>query len=151
MKMMPELNSPLVVDRIGWRERFCAVDIESIVIDQDNPTGRLFLKSIDLPRQWSLPVGIVELNIIVNLISNRSFQRPPTHYACLSIINELGGKLIAGHINSINRTIAPAVVHASLHINHERGQIAIDVRPSDMLALVVAAGCPIYLHAGVLD
>lgn len=127
------------------------ITIEALLVDQDSNTGSIFVRDVATENGWSMTLGIVDLGILDGLLRHRSFVRPPTHSACLSIIAALGGTVLSGVVDSADRTTAPPIIRAKICLRQNEESVEVDIRPSDMFALATVAQCPIYVREGVLD
>jgi len=74
-------------------------------------------------------------------------DRPLTHDLLTSMVDALGAE-----VNSINvYDLKNDVFYARIILNVDGGQIEVDSRPSDALALAVRVEVPIYVEEVVLD
>ena len=74
-------------------------------------------------------------------------QRPLTHQLLLNVIGELGGALDCIIIHELK----DGVFYAKLVVKQQDRMVDIDSRPSDAVALALAAGVKILVAERVLD
>ena len=103
----------------------------------------------DAERQRVLPiwVGIFEANAIGSQIENVSTPRPMTHDLLRNIIHDLRAHVEKIVINEIKNN----TFYASIHLDRDGEQIAIDARPSDAIALALRVKAPIFAEDNVID
>jgi len=128
--------------------------IESIRVGLMNPKLTLhnsqyvvMLKEKSEERYLPIFIGPAEANAIAVKLRGETLPRPLTHDLLRNIIESLGASVNSIIISELmNDTF-----YAKIIFNVEDGQIEIDSRPSDALALAVRADVPIYADESVLD
>ncbi len=92
-------------------------------------------------------IGTSETQSILIGLGNVKTPRPLTHDLLLTILDNLGAT-----INRIEITeLKEGTFYAQLVLNTDSGEISIDSRPSDCIALAVRVKCPIYIDEEVVD
>lgn len=123
------------------------VTIDSIRVSLMNYQRVVILKEKMAERYLPIWIGPAEADAIAVKLQGVNVPRPLTHDLLSSVIDSLGAK-----INSIVVTdLKNDTFYAKIILNVDGGQIEIDSRPSDALALAVRAGAPIYVDDTVLD
>ena len=96
-------------------------------------------------------VGSAEGAAIFRGMSGRPTPRPMTHDLLSSIVSALGGKITRLTVTKLEATAGGGGVFiGELVVSHDGKEHTIDTRPSDGMALAVAAGVPIYVSDEVL-
>ena len=121
--------------------------IDSIRVSLMNYQRVVILKEKIAERYLPIWIGPAEADAIAVCLQGVTVPRPLTHDLLRSVIDALGAT-----VNSIivcdlrNDTFFAKVI-----LNVDGGQLEIDSRPSDALALAVRAEVPIYAEETVLD
>ena len=121
--------------------------IDSIRVSMMNYQRVVILKEKIAERYLPIWIGPAEADAIAVCLQGVTVPRPLTHDLLRSVIDALGAT-----VNSIivcdlrNDTFFAKVI-----LNVDGGQLEIDSRPSDALALAVRAEVPIYAEETVLD
>ncbi len=98
-------------------------------------------------RELHLPIGSCEGLAIHIAIEQQVVARPLTHDLAIRLLD----KLSAG----IDRVVIDDFIdhdfHATIHLNTAQGDLTLDARPGDAIALALRAEVPIYATEGVLS
>ncbi len=128
--------------------------IESIRVGLMNPQlSRLnsqyvvMLKEKTAERYLPIFIGPAEANAIAIKLRGETLPRPLTHDLLRSIIDSLGASVNSIIVNDLKND----TFYAKIVLNVDGGQIEVDARPSDALALAVRVEAPIYTEESVLD
>jgi len=123
------------------------VTIHGLAMDPKNNSPILLLK--DAGEQRALPVwiGMYEANAIATCLAGMESPRPMTHDLLYNTIIQAGYSLSKVVITELKDTTFYAVIHLS----SDAGELRIDSRPSDAVALAVRFEAPIYVEEDVLD
>ena len=105
------------------------------------------LKEIGGERSFPIVVGIHEAFAIERRLKGVSIPRPQTHELLDSIVQALGGTLERIVIHELSE----GTFYAMLCIQHEGQEVQVDSRPSDAIAIGVAASIPIFVSDHVLE
>lgn len=120
------------------------LEVEDVVGSMSGPV--VLLRSDD-GRLLPIWVGGFEAQAIDRGVNAFDFPRPLTHDLFLSSLAAVGGTLVKVQIDALenNTFIGTAFIRSA------QGQIrTVDGRPSDLIALAVRAGVPIFARAKVL-
>jgi bifunctional DNase/RNase len=121
--------------------------IDSIRVSLMNYQRVVILKEKDADRYLPIWIGPAEADAIAVKLQDVTVPRPLTHDLLRSVIDSLGAT-----INSIIVCeLKNDTFFAKIILNVDGGQMEVDSRPSDALALAVRAGVPIYAEETVLD
>ncbi|MDO9581334.1 MAG: bifunctional nuclease family protein [Bacteroidales bacterium] len=92
-------------------------------------------------------IGPAEADAIAVKLQGATVPRPLSHDLLHSVIGVLGATLNSIVINDLKSD----TFYAKIILNVDDGQMEVDSRPSDALALAVRAEVPIYVEEAVLD
>jgi len=92
-------------------------------------------------------IGPAEADAIAVKLQSVTVPRPLTHDLLRSLIDALGATINSIIVSDLKND----TFYAKIILNVDGGQIEIDSRPSDALALAVRADAPIYAEEAVLD
>lgn len=121
--------------------------IDSIRVSLMNYQRVVILKEKIAKRYLPIWIGPAEADAIAVKLQGVNVPRPLTHDLLCQVIDSLGAS-----INSIIVSdLKSDTFYAKVILNVDGGQIEIDSRPSDALALAVRAEVPIYADEGVMD
>ena len=121
--------------------------IDSIRVSMMNYQRVVMLKEKTTERYLPIWIGPAEADAIAVKLQGVNVPRPLTHDLLRTVINTLGA-----NVNSIIVCeLKNDTFYAKIIFDVDGGQMEIDSRPSDALALAVRAGVPIYADEAVLD
>ena len=107
----------------------------------------VILKEKAAERYLPIWIGPAEADAIAVKLQGATVPRPLSHDLLHSVIGALGATLNSIVINDLRSD----TFYAKIILNVDGGQMEIDSRPSDALALAVRAEVPIYVEESVLD
>ena len=123
------------------------VAIDSIRVSLMNYQRVVILREKTADRYLPIWIGPAEADAIAAKLQGVKLERPLTHDLLRSTIEALGAK-----VNSINiYDLKNDVFYAKILLAVDGGQIEVDSRPSDALALAVRVEVPIYVDESVMD
>ncbi len=121
--------------------------IDSIRVSLMNYQRVVMLKEKMAERYLPIWIGPAEADAIAVKLQGVTVPRPLTHDLLRTVINTLGATINSIIVSDLkNDTFFAKVI-----LNVDGGQMEIDSRPSDALALAVRAEVPIYAEEIVLD
>ena len=121
--------------------------IDSIRVSLMNYQRVVMLKEKIAERYLPIWIGPAEADAIAVKLQDVTVPRPLTHDLLRTVINTLGATINSIIVSDLkNDTFFAKVI-----LNVDGGQMEIDSRPSDALALAVRAEVPIYAEEVVLD
>ena len=121
--------------------------LKRIVITETTDQQTIFLKERGGARVMPMFIGQSEALAIDYRVREMRTQRPLTHQLLLNAISELGGRLERIVIHNLK----DGVFYAKLVVHQGDEIVEVDSRPSDAVALALAAGVKIYVEESVLD
>ncbi len=121
--------------------------IDSIRVSLMNYQRVVILKEKVAERYLPIWIGPAEADAIAVKLQGVSVPRPLTHDLLSSVIESLGASIDS----IIVRDLKKDTFYAKIILHVDGGQMEIDSRPSDALALAVRVGAPIFVEEGVMD
>ncbi len=121
--------------------------IDSIRVSLMNYQRVVILKEKDAERYLPIWIGTAEADAIAVKLQGVNVPRPLTHDLINSIIEVLGAKLDSIVVSDLKND----TFFAKIVLTVDGGQMEIDSRPSDALALAVRTDVAIYAEESVMD
>ena len=121
--------------------------IDSIRVSLMNYQRVVILKEKMAGRYLPIWIGPAEADAIAVKLQGVTVPRPLTHDLLRSVIDSLGATIESIIVSDLKSD----TFYAKIILNVDGGQLEIDSRPSDALALAVRAEAPIYADEAVLD
>ena len=121
--------------------------IDSIRVSLMNYQRVVILKEKMADRYLPIWIGPAEADAIAVKLQDVTVPRPLTHDLLRSVIDALGATINSIIVSELKND----TFYAKIVLNVDGGQMEVDSRPSDALALAVRAGVPIYADEVVLD
>jgi bifunctional DNase/RNase len=122
------------------------VQIESIRISLMSPNQVVILKELDGERRLPVFIGKPEGDAITFKLNQIQPPRPLSHDLAANMIEELGARV--SHVTI--RELRESHFFAAIYFQDEKGEIELDARPSDALAVAVRVKCPIFVEDEVM-
>ncbi|MCL2615634.1 MAG: bifunctional nuclease family protein [Dehalococcoidia bacterium] len=129
--------------------------IDSLRVGMMNPKAAqhgtpyvVLLKERAAERYLPIFIGPAEANAIAIKLRGEQVPRPLTHDFTGAVINSLGASISSVIVSDLRND----TFYAKVILSVSEGQIEVDSRPSDALALALtASGVPIFAEEAVLD
>ncbi len=121
--------------------------LSRILIRELNDYQIIELREVEGDRTFPIVIGLPEAQAIDRRLKGIEIKRPQTHDLMANMIEELGGTLESITINDLSEH----TFFAQLNIRQNGKMLTIDSRPSDAIALGVAADVPIFVADHVLE
>ncbi len=121
--------------------------IDSIRVSMMNYQRVVILKEKTADRYLPIWIGPAEADAIAVKLQGVSVPRPLTHDLLRSVIDTLGASVNSIVVSGLEND----TFYAKIILNVDGGQIEVDSRPSDALALAVRVEAPVYVEELVLD
>lgn len=124
-----------------------------LLMDNAGSPQILVLREKSAPgRSLLVQVGYFEAAAISRQVHGEVVPRPLTHDLLLRTVEALGGRLVRVCVCGLEQDgNGMGTFLGRLDIARDGGEISLDCRPSDGIALAVRAGCPIFAKHTVLD
>ncbi len=121
--------------------------IDSIRVSLMNYQRVVILREKAADRYLPIWIGPAEADAIAVKLQGVTVPRPLTHDLLYSVIDALGAKINSIVVSDLKND----TFYAKITLDVDGGQIEVDSRPSDALALAVRVEAPIYVEETVLD
>ena len=121
--------------------------IDSIRVSLMNYQRVVILKEKMAERYLPIWIGQAEADAIAVKLQGGSPPRPLTHDLLKDVISTLGASVDSIIVNDLKND----TFYAKVMLKVDGGQLEVDSRPSDALALAVRTNVPIYADESVLD
>ncbi|MCK4913089.1 MAG: bifunctional nuclease family protein [Planctomycetes bacterium] len=121
------------------------VELSRIIINEASDRQVIVLKEKNGQRTIPIVIGIVEIFAIDRKLKGIEPPRPMTHDLLADIIEKTSDGIEKVVISELRNN----TFYARIHLKKDEQIIKIDSRPSDAIALAVAAGTPIYAAENV--
>ncbi len=120
--------------------------LNKIKIDEMRNEQVIVFREKDGTRYLPVVIGIAEVNSIKMKLSGIKPPRPMTHDLLLQTIEQLGARLERVVIDKLQNN----TFYAKLQLKIPQGEVLVDARPSDSVALALRAEVPVYVTEEVL-
>jgi hypothetical protein len=121
--------------------------IERIGVALVNYQRTLVLKAKETGKYLPVWIGASEADAIANVLQGVQLQRPLTHDFLCAVIEKLGATVKSVMIDKL----VDNAFHAKVVLVTDKGEIDMDCRPSDAVAVAARAKAPIFVDNEVLD
>lgn len=122
------------------------MELRRIIISEVDDHQVIILKEVDGDRSFPIVIGIFEATSIDRRVKGMHSPRPLTHDLITSVVEQMGGEIQDIVISDLKEH----TYFAKLRVRKDGELIDVDCRPSDGIALAVAARVPIYVSEDVL-
>jgi bifunctional DNase/RNase len=122
------------------------MELRRIIISEVDDHQVIILKEVDGERSFPIVIGIFEATSIDRRVRGMHSPRPLTHDLITSVVEQMGGEIQDIVISDLKEH----TYFAKLRVRKDGELIDVDCRPSDGIALAVAARVPIYVSEDVL-
>ena len=123
------------------------VDVVAVYLDPVLQAPKVILERKTDKRRFDMVIGLAEMNGIAVPLNGVTPPRPLTHDLFLSLFGRLKVTLNRVVINDLRDDI----YYATLHLTSASGEMTMDSRPSDAIALAVRAKVPVLVEDRVFD
>jgi len=121
--------------------------VESIRVSLMNYQRVVMLKEKTTDRYLPIWIGPNEAEAIHIKLQGVSVPRPMTHDLLRSVVDVLGASIDSIVVSDLRND----TFYAKIVLNVDGGQMEVDSRPSDAIALAVRVEAPIYVEETVLE
>jgi bifunctional DNase/RNase len=120
--------------------------VSRLGLDSSTNTYVVILQEKAGTRLLPIWIGQPEAEAIVMQMNNVKRERPLTHDLCKNLIVGLGGSLRRVQITKVQHR----TYFAELHLAGRGGEVQIDARPSDSIAVALRLQAPIFVEESLL-
>jgi bifunctional DNase/RNase len=121
--------------------------IERVGVALVNYQRTLVLKAKETGKYLPVWVGASEADAIAAILHDVHFPRPLTHDFLCTVIETLGATVKSVVIDKLEDN----AFHAKAILLTDKGEVDVDCRPSDAVAVAVRVRAPIFVDNEVLD
>ena len=107
----------------------------------------ILLRNKSDPRALPIVIGQMEAQSIIFQINGIPFPRPLTHDLFKSVMDKLNCRIIRSEITDL----IDGTFYGKLVLTHNEGEMEIDSRPSDAIALALRYEAPVFVHEKVMN
>jgi len=130
------LGKPMLID----------VNLRRVVLASGTDHQYIYLQECGGGRSFPIMIGNTEANEIHRVVHGQSAARPLTHQLTQAMVEGLGGKITGVDIVDLKQN----TFFARIHIEGPSGEVHIDARPSDAIALALRARAPLRAEEHVI-
>jgi bifunctional DNase/RNase len=121
--------------------------IKGLVMDPISKMPIVLLEDRRGEKVLPIWIGVFEANAIALTIENIPTPRPMTHDLLKNILAHLNIVVERIVVNDVRNN----TFFASIHCRHADGEMVVDSRPSDAIALALRMNSPIYVEQAVVE
>jgi len=121
--------------------------IDSIRVASKSSNRNLILKEKLADRYLPIWIGNAEADAIAVKLQGVQCTRPLTHDFLCAVIEALGATMKSAVVNKLQND----TFYAKVTLVTDRGEIDVDCRPSDAIAVAVRVDAPVFADKEVLD
>jgi bifunctional DNase/RNase len=122
-------------------------DVVALVVDDATHQPTLVLQGKRDGRRLAMAIGLAEATEIAFPLQGITPPRPLTHDLFLTLFGRLKVKVVRVMITDVK----DGVYYATIVLSTSGGELALDARPSDAIALAVRAKVPVIVDDRILD
>lgn len=124
------------------------MSVYGISFDMVGKQPVVLLKSASGDRFLPIWIGHAEASAILSRLQDTETPRPMTHDLLANLLGELGAEVVKVTVTELRE----GTFYAVITLRREgQGEMEIDSRPSDAIALAVRAEAPIFVADEVID
>ena len=123
------------------------VDVVAVMVDQNTQQPTVLLQGKRDRRSVALAIGLAEATGIAVPLQGVTPPRPLTHDLFLTLFGRLKVSLTRVVITDLRNDI----YYATVHLDGAAGEMTLDSRPSDAIALAIRAKVPVLVEERVFD
>ena len=121
--------------------------VQGLTIDPGTNSPVLVLKNPEGEETLPIWIGLLEATAIASELEKVSFSRPMTHDLLRNMLEGLGYSVTKIEVTDLKDN----TFYAAIHLLGPNGELSMDSRPSDAIALALRAEAPIFVAAKVLE
>ena len=121
--------------------------VQGLTIDPGTNSPVLVLKNPEGDESLPIWIGLLEATAIASELEKVSFSRPMTHDLLRNTIEILGYSVSKIEVTELKEN----TFYALVHLMGPGGDLTMDSRPSDAIALALRAQAPIFVAQKVLE
>ena len=123
------------------------MNLKGLMIDPITNMPIIVLKDGDGNHVLPIWVGVFEANAIALQMENVQTPRPMTHDLLKNVIDDLNATVERIVVSELKDN----TFYATIHLNSGMGNLTVDSRPSDAIALALRTRSPIFVEEQVIE
>jgi bifunctional DNase/RNase len=123
------------------------VKVSGLTIDPITNTPIVILKDLEEKKVIPIWIGIFEASAIATELEKIAFSRPMTHDLITEILRSLAIRVTRVEISDLKNN----TFFANICLLHGNGNVIVDARPSDAIAIALRSNAPIYVDDKVIN
>ncbi len=129
------------------REGFIEMKVGGLTLDPVTKTPIVILKDAENKLNLPIWIGLMEATSMATELEGIKMARPMTHDLLHNMIKEVGGRVEAIEVTSLQDN----TYYAAIRLKVGERDISVDSRPSDAISLALRTKCPIFVATQVLE
>ena len=129
------------------REGFIEMKVGGLTLDPVTKTPIVILKDAENKLNLPIWIGLMEATSMATELEGIKMARPMTHDLLHNMIKEVGGRIEAIEVTSLQDN----TYYAAIRLKVGERDISVDSRPSDAISLALRTKCPIFVATQVLE
>ena len=129
------------------REGFIEMKVGGLTLDPVTKTPIVILKDAENKLNLPIWIGLMEATSMATELEGIKMARPMTHDLLHNLIQEVGGRVEAIEVTSLQDN----TYYAAIRLKVGERDIVVDCRPSDAISLALRTKSPIFVAAQVLE
>ena len=125
-----------------------AMEVNGLILDPTSNVPIVILRDREGEYLMPIQIGIFEANAIAMRMEGIETPRPMTHDLLLATIEQLNAHVERVVITDLRDNTFFALIHLDVG---ESGELELDARPSDAIALALRAKVPVFVARPVLE
>jgi bifunctional DNase/RNase len=121
--------------------------VHGLTIDPASNSPILILKDPDSERTLPIWIGLLEATAIASELESVTFSRPMTHDLIRNLLEATNSSVARVEVTDLRDN----TFYALIHLTGAAGELAVDSRPSDAIALALRTEAPIFVADEVLE
>ena len=128
-------------------EGFIEMKVGGLTLDPVTKTPIVILKDAENKLNLPIWIGLMEATSMATELEGIKMARPMTHDLLHNTIKEVGGRVEAIEVTSLQEN----TYYAAIRLKVGERDISVDSRPSDAISLALRTKCPIFVATQVLE
>ncbi len=125
---------------------FREMTVSGLTIDPFTNSPIMILKDVASDKAVPIWIGLLEATAIASELENIKFSRPMTHDLLKNIMELMKTQVIKVEVCDLRDN----TYFALIYLSRDGGEVTIDARPSDAIALALRAKAPIFVSEEVI-
>jgi len=121
--------------------------VSGLTIDPFTNSPIMILKDVESDKAVPIWIGLLEATAIASELENIKFSRPMTHDLLRNIMEIMKIQVTKVEVCDLRDN----TYFALIYFNREDGEVSIDARPSDAIALALRTKAPIFVADAVIQ